>query len=146
MSLKSIVNIERLCCPYSPGYQRVIKTQSVYPTAPSFPSIPPKFLPFPFGSSFSSPQETHPDISPFTSPLLTSSRRMSSCHVSLSYVCHCVMSLCLCHTVIHTCHLVTCQLVMTYCHIYITILIRLQLDNIYVTSLQDCMSENVKTT
>jgi hypothetical protein len=47
------------------------------------------------------------NISRITMDLIpTSSHRMSSCHVSLSYVCRYVMSLCLCHTVIHTCHYV----------------------------------------
>ena len=43
------------------------------------------------------------------------------------YACHCVMSFCLCHTVIHICHLVTCQLVMTLCHITFIININLHL-------------------
>ena len=37
-------------------------------------------------------------------------------HVIMS--CRSVMSLCLCHTVIHICHLVTCQVVMSSCHTY----------------------------
>ena len=106
---KSIVNIERLCCPYSPGYQRVTKTQSVYPTAPSFPSIPPKFLPFPFSSSFPSPQETHPDISHFTPPLPPPSHLVSS-YVIMS--CQSVIRMSMCHVIS------SCLIVMSYCHTY----------------------------
>jgi len=50
-------------------------------------------------------------------------------------ICHTVMSIC--HVIVsyHLCHLVMCHTVMSSCHTYITILIRIHMDNIYVNKL-----------
>ena len=108
---KHIKNFGVLCCPPSLASPLPRKVKPLSPPPPSYIPPPTSFLRFPCHSV------------------------MSMCHTDqLIWSCHLVMSFCLCHRVMSIRH------VRSSCHYviqinkYITILIRIQLDNIYVTT------------
>ena len=112
---KNIEYIEQLCSPPPLPPPSPTKTKPISPTAPPFSAFSPYVFAFTFPITSCITTPFSPNFSriallpssPSSPPLLTSSHRMSSCHVSLS-------------SELSTRHVISsCRIVMSYCHTYI---------------------------
>ena len=98
MSQNYIINIESLCCPYSPTTTHQVKTQNEKPTAPQLRIHSTIFFTYSYQLTIHIQHDT-PIISVvyFHVFIYVSRSVMSSCHVISS--CQYVMTICLCHCV-----------------------------------------------